>query len=122
MSQEPTPERPRSNRRDSFRRTPKASAKVVCRKGGLDLGHNISVGALDLSQTGARLTAACELPKGQEVSLTLESVEQRWPLRIIGVAVWCRPEGDGWQIGVRFDKRLDYRAFLALTQGPCAMT
>jgi hypothetical protein len=44
-----------SNRRASRRLRPRGKVKVTCRKGTLDLGPNVAVGLLDVSETGCRV-------------------------------------------------------------------
>jgi Tfp pilus assembly protein PilZ len=88
---------------------------VVCRKGGLDLGHDLTAGVLNLSQTGILLKLKAELPEGQEVTLTMESYDRPRPLRVLGNVIWCVPDGDAWRAGIRLQKRLTFLDFLKLT-------
>ncbi len=49
------PASPGRNRRLAQRRPAKHRVKIVCRRGALDLGPNLAVSLLDVSETGARL-------------------------------------------------------------------
>jgi len=111
MSQEQT----RQNRRESIRRQPRNKTKVVCRKGGLDLGHNLTLEVHNLSQTGVHLILKTELPQGQEVTLTVEGINHPRPVRVLGQVIWCKAVGEQqWQVGIHFQKRLNYRVLLDL--------
>jgi hypothetical protein len=81
----------------------------------MDLGHNIALGVLNISQTGVRILVNCDLPVRQEVTLTMESYDRPRPLRILGDVIWCRPDGERWEVGIQLQKRLDFRDFLKLT-------
>jgi hypothetical protein len=115
MSQEQPDQPQRANRRQSLRRPPTGKATVTCRKGGLDLGDDIVIGVLNVSRTGVRLLVNCELRDQQEVTLSLESPDGPLPVRAPGHVVWCRPEGEHWEVGIHLQNRLDFRDFLKLT-------
>jgi hypothetical protein len=113
MSQPP----PRkNNRRRSQRRPPRSRAKVVCQKGSLWLGVNLTLSVLDMSQDGVRLAIKAALLPGQEVSLSLEGpVLQRKILRV-GTVMWSLPLADGAHaVGIALQKHLEYTDFLQLT-------
>jgi hypothetical protein len=111
------PDPPKPNRRLSRRRAPKNRLRAICQRGGLELGPNLALGVLDLSETGVRLRVKEALRAGQEVSICLESSASVRPVKRIGNVAWCAPApegGDCW-VGVNFQKRLDYRDYLDLT-------
>src|SRR5438045_263837 len=108
-------EKSERNRRLNFRRPVKGRTKVVCRKGALDLGQNLAVATLNVSETGVRLMLQAELPRGQEVTLTLESPDRLRPIKLLGNVAWCSAEGGQWQVGISFQKRLKYADFIRLT-------
>lgn len=106
----------KNNGRGSLRRAPRGRIKIQCRKGGLDLGPNLALSVLDLSETGIRLMLRESLRLGQEVSITLEGVGSVLPVKRLGKIVWSVPSTDGhFCTGVSLDKRLEYRQFLELT-------
>lgn len=106
-----------SNRRLSPRRRPKVRVRVVCRKGGLDLGPNVAELLLDVSEEGARLLLNQPLLVNQEVTIGLEGPNHRRPVRRVGVVVWSVPAAEGGHcVGVTFEKRLPYRDLLYLVQ------
>jgi hypothetical protein len=75
----------------------------------MELGPNLALSLLDLSQSGVRLVLNAELPKGQEVSIALESPAVPRGLKRSGVVMWSVPAADGtFCVGVQFHKWLDY--------------
>jgi PilZ domain len=99
----------RSNRRLDLRRRPKNAAKATCRKGTLDLGANIIVAILDISETGVRLVVKEHLASNQEVAVTLDSPSHQRALRVVGLVAWCVQTHDGnFCVGIRLNKRLPY--------------
>jgi hypothetical protein len=103
-------EQPAKNRRAFPRRSPKRKAKICCYKGTLDLGTNLAVSLLDISESGVRLTVKSALDAGQEVNLTLEGVSHNRPLKSKGKIIWCVAAQDGsFCVGVRLDKYLPYQ-------------
>jgi PilZ domain len=112
----------RSNRRLSQRRVAKRRVKVTCRRGALDLGANLALLLLDLSETGVRLVVSGALQPGVEVTISLEGQSRARPLIRLGNVAWCMPtEPQSFCIGVNFQKRLPYRDFLELCLEPASM-
>jgi hypothetical protein len=110
-----TKEQPAKNRRAFPRRSPKRKAKICCYKGALDLGPNLAISLLDISESGVRLTLKSGLEPGQEVNLTLESVAHIRPLKSKGKIIWCVAAQDGsFCVGVRLDKYLPYQEIARL--------
>ena len=108
----PTPERRRSRRRQ-----PRGTVRVYLRLGGLDLGPNLALSLLDLSEGGAALTVNAAVEPGRVVSIGLEAQSQPRPILRIANVVWSKPAADGaYVIGVAFEKDLPYRAYNDLTQ------
>jgi hypothetical protein len=106
----------KTNGRGSLRRSPRGKIKIWCRRGALDLGPNLALSVLDISETGVRLILREPLRLGQEVSITLEGAGGVKPAKRLGKVVWSVPSADGSHCtGVSFEKRLDYRQFLELT-------
>jgi hypothetical protein len=98
-----------ANRRAGRRLPPRARVKVTCRKGSLDLGPNLAVTLLDISQSGARLVVRGELAVRQEVFLTLEGAASGRQARRLAEVVWCVPVADGAScVGLRLQKPLPY--------------
>lgn len=114
MPNTPTPSPP--NRRGSFRQLPKRKLRVACRN-ALDLGPNLAVGLLDLSENGVRLQVNTELGKGKEVTVTLDSVRNIKTMKRVGAVIWCvaTAEPGNFTVGVRFDKRIPYADVAGLT-------
>ncbi len=107
-------EKIQANRRLSLRRPPKSRIKATCRKGALDLGANLAVATLNVSECGVRLLLQADLARGQEVTISLEGQSQRRPLRVVGNVIWCRAQNGQWEAGIHFQKRLKYQDFLQL--------
>jgi hypothetical protein len=104
------------NRRSNPRRCSKGSTKVTCRKGTLDLGPNLALGVLDLSQTGLRLRLRAALDPNQEVAVTVDGPNHHRPVRIVGQVIWCLAAANGeYCAGIRFDKQLPYLEFHKVT-------
>jgi hypothetical protein len=103
------------NRRLSPRRLPKVRVRVVCRKGCFDLGQNVAVSLLDVSEEGARLVLKELLPVKQEVTVGLQGPNHRTPVSRVGTIVWSVPTAEsGYCVGISFQKRLPYCDLLNL--------
>ncbi len=111
----------RRNRRLHSRRPPRRSVRVICRKGGLDLGTNLAAAVVDISEAGACVLLSAELPPRQEVLVTLEGIDHRRPFRLLAHVVWCQPHSGQWATGLQFQRRLPFREFLKLCQGACSL-
>jgi hypothetical protein len=108
----PTPER-----RNSPRRLPRVSVRAYLRLGGLDVGPDVALSLLDLSEGGAGLMVKQAVEVGKEVSVGLEGQSQPRPILRIASVVWCRPAPDGaFAVGVHFQKNLSYVDYMDLTQ------
>jgi hypothetical protein len=109
----PTPER-----RNSRRRKPRASVRAYLRLGGLDIGPDLALSLLDLSEGGAGLLVKQAIEVGKEVSVGLEGQAHPRPLVRVANVVWCRPAADGTAhaIGVCFQKDLPNRDYIDFTQ------
>lgn len=115
MSEQQT-SNPGRNRRLDRRRPPRGRIRVICQRGSMELGRNLGLSVLDLSETGARLLLSESCPAGQEVSITLESMACVRPVKRVGKVAWCLATQDGtFAAGVQFEKRLEYRQYLELT-------
>ena len=115
------PASPGRNRRLAQRRPAKNRVKIVCRRGALDLGPNLAVAILDVSETGARFIVKDALQTGRDVSISLEGQSTLRPIPRVGSVAWCVPAADGnFCVGVNFQKRLPYRDFLEMSREPAA--
>jgi PilZ domain len=103
-----------NNRRISVRRLPKVSVRVLCRKGGFDMGPDVAISLLDVSEEGAQLVLKQLLLANQEVTVGLQGQNHRVPVSHVGTVVWSVPVEGGCCVGIRFEKRLPYRDLLAL--------
>src|SRR3954471_1482551 len=100
-------EKKQSNRRISLRRPAKGKVKVVCYKGSLDLGANLALAVLDVSETGLRIVVTMPLGRGQEVLLLLQGQGNMRQIKRSGYVVWCVPTNDGkYVVGIRLTKYL----------------
>ncbi len=103
------------NRRAFIRRVPKRKAKICCYKGAMDMGPNLAVSLLDLSESGARLILKSSLEKGQEVTLTLEGMTHSRPLKALGNIIWAVATQDGnCCVGIQLGKYLPYQEIAKL--------
>jgi hypothetical protein len=97
------------NRRLSRRLRTQRSVKATCRHGGLDLGKNIALSVLDVSEDGIRLVLREAVKVKEEVYLTLVSAASPRPLKRLGNVAWVVPSADGmFCAGVQLQKRLPY--------------
>jgi len=63
----------------------------------------------DVSEGGLSFHTTGPLTPGSRVRITIDLV--RPPFTAAAVVVWCRPEGDGWVVGVGFETEdAGYRA------------
>jgi hypothetical protein len=75
----------------------------------MDLGVDISLGILDVSETGIRLLVGQKLNQDDEVTVTLDSPNIGRPLRIVSRVAWCvQTRNNIYCAGIQFDKRLRY--------------
>jgi hypothetical protein len=101
----PTARNRRLNRRLSAQRRIKAE----CRRGSMDLGKNIAVAVLDVSEDGIRLVVREPLKDKEEVLLTLTTTADLRSLKRLGSVAWAVATADGtFCVGVRLHKRLSY--------------
>ncbi len=113
---EPTPQR---DKRRSRRRLPKGRVKAYLRLSGLDMGQNVCLSLIDLSETGACMVVKEAVQTGREVTAGLEGQSHSRPVKCVGIVAWCKPaEGGAFTVGVTFQKHLPYSVYLDLTQEP----
>jgi PilZ domain len=103
-------------RRNSQRRQHRASVRAYLRLGGLDLGPDLALSLLDLSEGGAGLIVKQAVEVGKEVSVGLEGQTQPRPVVRVANVVWCMAVGGAYALGVCFQKALPYLAYIDLTQ------
>jgi hypothetical protein len=95
------------DRRGSRRLSPKRGIRVTCRKGSLDLGPNLALAVLNVSETGIGLVLSAALEQGQEVSLTLDVSTGGKPVKRFGQVVWSAQIEEGaYRTGIRLEKPL----------------
>ena len=100
----------KTNRRRSQRRRPRNSAKIECRKGAFGMGPNLATGALDISDTGARLIVRQPMELAAEVEIVINAYGINKPIKRMAYIRWqLELAGGGYCIGAEFQKRLDYR-------------
>jgi hypothetical protein len=110
----------RNNRRLSARKRPRGKPKVACYRGAFDLGTNLALALLEVSETGALLVLRAALEPRQEVTLLLQGQGHQRPVRMSGRVVWCGPTSDGaepasFRAGVEFEKRLPWSDLIHLS-------
>jgi hypothetical protein len=104
------------NRRAFRRHSPRGKPKIALYKGSLDLGANLAVRLLDVSESGVRLLARAALDPPQEVTLTIEGMGHLRPIKTTGKVVWCVPADDGaYCMGIQFFKYIPYADLTRLT-------
>jgi len=97
------------NRRLSRRLGARRGIKATCRHGSLDLGKDIALSVLDVSEDGIRLLLRETVKVKQEVYLALTSAGSPRPLKRLGNVAWVVPSADGtFCAGVQLQKRLAY--------------
>jgi hypothetical protein len=98
------------NRRSCRRLAPRAGLKVILRSNALDIGPNLALAVLDLSDTGARLRVRGALRPGQAVSLTLEAGGNGKAVVRPAKVVWSTPAGSDLtaDAGFQFEKTVSY--------------
>lgn len=96
------------NRRNGRRIPPRGSLRLICRKGALDLGPNLAVSVLNLSEVGALLLLSQALEPEQVVSLTLATVASGRQIQRQANVVWSEPTSGGHRVAVRLQKVLSY--------------
>jgi hypothetical protein len=103
-------QQPVKNRRIFARRASKRKSKIHCYKGALDLGANLALTLLDISESGVRLLIKSALDPGQEVTLGFEGITHQRPVKANGTIIWCVAAQDGsFCVGVKLDKYLPYQ-------------
>jgi c-di-GMP-binding flagellar brake protein YcgR len=100
-----------ANRRISRRRKVRKSVKVECRNGALGLGLNLALAILDLSDTGACLVVAQNLPgPPAQVEIILNGMNLRQAIKRLAYVRWLvKTEAGQWCAGFEFQQRLSYR-------------
>jgi hypothetical protein len=91
--------------------------RVTCHKGLHDIGPNLAVALLDISEIGARLTTKTILDKGQTVSITLEGREHHRPIKLTATVVRSEEAGEEGlcRLAVLWEKRLVFSEVLKMT-------
>jgi Tfp pilus assembly protein PilZ len=92
---------------------------LACYRGSTDLGANLAVSLLDVSETGALLVLRAYLEAGQEVTLLLEGQGHLRPIRLLGKVAWCTPQtektpSETFRAGIVFDKHLTWADLMHL--------
>ena len=100
-------------------RPPKGKVGVTCRRGVLDMGRDLAVSLLGLSEAGVRLVVKEPLEPGREVSVGLAGPAHCRPVTRLGKVAWSAPSADGTHHAeVAFRERLPYRDVLELSREP----
>jgi hypothetical protein len=110
----------RPNRRFSARKRPRGKAKVACYRGAWDLGANLGIALLEVSETGALVLLRAALPPSQVVTLMLQGQWHLRPIRMPGKVVWCaaasdNPEAETFRAGIEFEKRLPWADLMQIS-------
>lgn len=104
------------NRRLHKRQKPKKLAKIICHRGANDLGPNLAVSVLDVSETGIRLIVSTALNAGEEVLLRIEGLGHPRPLKIEATVMWSvLTAQQQYCVGLRLRKYLAYADLVRMT-------
>jgi hypothetical protein len=100
-----------ANRRTSRRTPARSGLTTVCRLGALDLGPNVALSVLDLSDTGARLAVREPFKVGQTVFLTLTASSNGFTVKRPAKVMWSSPAGANGpaEAGLLFEKPVSYK-------------
>ena len=101
---------PAVNRRGGRRLTPRSNTSVACRPNVMDVGPNVTVAVIDLSDSGVQLRVKGALPVGQVAVLTLGGSYNGKSVRRTARVRWCAPvAADGTaRVGFAFDSPVGY--------------
>ncbi len=106
----------RNNLRRSKRKAAKGRVRASCYRGPWEMGTNLALSVLDLSETGVRLLLKEAVTVGQEVSIILESPTNARSVKRTGTVAWSASTADGKPTaGINFHKVVEYRDLLELT-------
>jgi hypothetical protein len=95
-------ELPWGDRRLADRCPARPRVRLELRKGGLGVGPDLAVAALDLSVDGLRLAVRGLIGVGSRVTMVVAPTGWQWEYRDIGEVRWCVAGDDGAaQVGVR---------------------
>ena len=82
----------------------------------MDLGPNLAIALVDVSEVGARLMVKTPLEKGQTVVITLEGREHVRPIKLLASVNRSEQDADGvWQLAVLWEKRLTFAEIAKIT-------
>jgi hypothetical protein len=82
----------------------------------MDIGPNLAITLLDISESGARLTVKSTLEKGQLVAVSLEGREHLRPIKCTGTVIRSNQDAEGvCQIALLWEKRLSFADILRMT-------
>lgn len=87
-----TGKQPITNRRRSRRCPVKTVTRIECRVDAAIQGPNLTILALDLSETGVRLVVRQPLEERQTVEVLLFGLGLSKPLQRMGYVVWTAPK------------------------------
>jgi hypothetical protein len=117
MNDESNPPPAQGNRRASARRPLRTNVKIECRKGGLGLGPNLAISAINLAETGVRLILKTALPKGQDVEIIVLGSSQH--IKRLAKVVWSHALENGTHdVGFDFERNLSFGEYQDFTQTP----
>ena len=107
---------PAPDRRRHRRQPVRGRVRVLCYKGVLDIGPNLAVSPLEVSELGIRLVLKVALDPGQEVCLGIEGHGQLKPMKRGGRVAWCTPaQGGTFHAGIELSARLNHVELYKLT-------
>jgi hypothetical protein len=104
-------------RRSARRRLARAGVRAEVRRGPMGMGPNLAAGAVEVSESGARVRLKVAVPVGEEFQLGLWPPSCLRAIRGSAVVRWCRPTRDGaFVVGVKFRRRLTADDMLLLCE------
>ena len=98
-----------ANRRKWRRQTPRATAKVECRRGTMGLGPNLALELLDISECGIGIIIKIGLKVQEDVEILVRDYGQSKTIKQLAKVCWCLKLQDGrFCAGMSFEKWLAY--------------
>ena len=107
----------RRNRRQRYRLRCNGQGKIECRCVPCLEDSDLTVCALDISESGVQLVLRTALATGAEVEVVLCGVDGRPPVKRLGRVAWSRPLADARTCaGVMFDMPIPFAEVQAFSR------
>ena len=104
-----------TDRRGGDRRSPRADARVECRRVGS--GPDVAIALLDVSARGLKLAVHGPLQRGERVRVAVGPPAEPWSYHGPAVVRWSVPGAEGTAlVGLRLRRPLTAQALAALSE------